>query len=461
MTESSHEQAVDLAIIGGGAAGVLTAIQLLREGTVPRRIALVEPVPPLARGVAYATTHDGHLLNVPAAKMSGFADQPDDFLDYLCEAQAYPHLDRDTLARSYVSRRHYAAYLQQRMRQAQAASVGQLEVIQDSVVALNPEAEGVRLALQGGGQLRATAVTVAVGNSLRPLPARGAQALSPAQRVEAWDFEAVQAIDPRADVCIVGSGLSMADSVVSLLANGHRGAIHVISRHALLPLPHAEGTPAGFDVQPLLAMDLRGRMRVLRQLAREAQAAGQPWQMVMDRLRPHGQALWRSLDDADQRRFLRHAVRYWDVHRHRIATPVHAQLQALRDSGQLQIHRGRVDALSLDGNHVRLTADGPRGSRLHLQVQCVVNATGVETRGQAMRNPLLQQLLGSGIARSGPHGIGVDTGVDGQLLAADGTPYPRIQVVGSLRIGRLWESLAIPELRQQAQAAAQQMLAAG
>jgi Uncharacterized protein conserved in bacteria len=55
----------------------------------------------------------------------------------------------------------------------------------------------------------------------------------------------------------------------------------------------------------------------------------------------------------------------------------------------------------------------------------------------------------------------VDTDVDGQLLAADGTPYPRIQVVGSLRIGRLWESLAIPELRQQAQAAAQQMLAAG
>lgn len=461
MTEISHEQAVDLAIIGGGAAGVLTAIQLLREGTVSRRIALVEPEPPLARGVAYATTHDGHLLNVPAGKMSGFAEQPDDFLDYLCQVQAYPHLDRGTLARSYVSRRHYAAYLQQRLRQAQAGSAAQLQLIQDSVVALDPDGEGVRLALQGGGQLLARAVTVAVGNSLRSLPARGAQVLSPAQRVEAWDFEAVQAIDPRADVCIVGSGLSMADSVVSLLANGHRGAIHVISRHALLPLPHAEGTPAGFDVQPLLAMGLRGRMRVLRQLAREAQADGQPWQMVMDRLRPHGQALWRSLDEADQRRFLRHVVRYWDVHRHRIATPVHAQLQALRDSGQLQIHRGRVDAVSLDGNHVRLTADGPRGSRLHLQVQCVVNATGVETRGQGMRNPLLQQMLGSGIARSGPHGIGVDTDVDGQLLAADGTPYPRIQVVGSLRIGRLWETLAIPELRQQARAAAQQMLAAG
>ena len=179
----------------------------------------------------------------------------------------------------------------------------------------------------------------------------------------------------------------------------------------------------------------------------------------MDRIRPLGQALWQSLSAADQRRFLRHVVRYWDVHRHRIAPSVHAQLQALRERGQLQLHRGRIDAVSADGDHVRLTGDGPRGSRLHLQVQCVVNATGVETRGQAMRNPLLQQLLASGLARPGPHGIGLDTAPDGQLLDADGTPHPRIQVIGSLRIGSLWESLAIPELRVQAAQAAQWMLA--
>ncbi|HBN52526.1 MAG TPA: pyridine nucleotide-disulfide oxidoreductase, partial [Stenotrophomonas sp.] len=58
----------------------------------------------------------------------------------------------------------------------------------------------------------------------------------------------------------------------------------------------------------------------------------------------------------------------------------------------------------------------------------------------------------------GPHGIGIDTAADGSLLDADGVADPRVQVVGSLRIGRLWESLAIPELRGQAAQAAAAVL---
>ncbi|MNN83104.1 hypothetical protein D3C81_2001130 [compost metagenome] len=75
-----------------------------------------------------------------------------------------------------------------------------------------------------------------------------------------------------------------------------------------------------------------------------------------------------------------------------------------------------------------------------------------------MRNALLQQLLGSGIARPGPHGMGIDSAADGSLLDADGAVEPRVQVLGSLRIGCLWESLAIPELRAQAAQAATALL---
>jgi len=44
------------------------------------------------------------------------------------------------------------------------------------------------------------------------------------------------------------------------------------------------------------------------------------------------------------------------------------------------------------------------------------------------------------------------------MLDADGVAEPRVQVLGSLRIGRLWESLAIPELRVQAAQAAARLL---
>ncbi|HEX7989016.1 MAG TPA: FAD/NAD(P)-binding protein [Stenotrophomonas sp.] len=448
----------DLAIIGGGAAGVLAAIGVLRGASQPLRLLVIEPNLPLARGVAYATTREEHVLNVPVAKMSGFPEQPEDFLDYLCDAQAFPALTREQIAPMFVSRGLYAAYLRHRLQQAVDASPAQLEIVAARVQALEPDTDGVLLVLDSGRPLRAGRVIIAVGNALRPLPARGASSLAADKRVEAWDYEALAGIAGNADVAIIGSGLSMADTVASLQASGHRGKIHVLSRHALLPLPHAKGAAADYDPEPLLAMNLRQRLHALRRHAAEAAARDIPWQSVMERIRPLGQQLWQTLSEDDQRRFLRHVVRYWDVHRHRIATHLYAQLIELQQQGRLQLHRGRLETAVAEGACVRLYAQDRKRRPLQLEVQCVVNATGVEMRAQAMRNPLLQQLLGSGVGRAGPHGIGLDTAADGSLVDADGVVEPRIQVLGSLRIGRLWESLAIPELRGQAAAAAKQAL---
>ncbi len=458
MTVPDPMQTCDIAIIGGGAAGVLTAIGVLRGARGELRVVLVEPQLPLGRGVAYATRRPEHLLNVPAGKMSGFPDRPDDFLDYLVAHDALPGTGRDALAQAFVARHHYAAYLRQRLQEAVDASPARLDVRAARVHALERHADGLLLQLDACPPLRAAAVALCSGNALRPLPARGAGAVPPGKRIEAWDYDAVQDVAASADVAIVGSGLSMADCVASLAASGHRGQVHVLSRHALLPLPHASGAAADYDPGPLLAMGLRQRVRALRRHAADAARRDIPWQSVMERIRPLGQALWQSLSFDDQRRFLRHVVRYWDVHRHRIAVPVHAQLLELRRQGRLHLHRGRLETAIAEGACVRLGALDPRRQPFQIDAHCVVNATGVEMRAQAMRNPLLQQLLGSGIARPGPHGIGLDSADDGSLLDADGVAEPRIQVVGSLRIGRLWESLAIPELRGQAAQAAVRLL---
>ncbi|MEA9557931.1 FAD/NAD(P)-binding protein [Xanthomonas nasturtii] len=448
-----------IAIVGGGASGVLVALQLLHQATMPLQIVLIEPHPVLGEGVAYSTARPEHLLNVPAARMSALADTPQDFVDYLRMHACCPELDDAQLPQQYVGRRHYAPYLRERLQAARANSPATLSVHTARVQTLQPNADGALLQLDDGHTVQAAAVVLAVGNALRPLPLRGATGLSAAQRVEAWDTEAVAALPQDAAVCIVGSGLSMADTVVTLAAQAHRGAVHVVSRHGLLPLPHAHGAAADFDPQPLLALSLRARMRALRQHTRAALAQGLPWQSVMERIRPLSQALWQTLSVADQRRFLRHVVRYWDVHRHRIAAPVHAQLQAMQTRAQLQLHRARLDVAFEVGACVRVSAGAASaGHALQLDVQTLVNATGVEMRVQAMRNPLLQQLLGQGIATAGPHGIGVDTAADGSLLDADGRANPRLRVIGSLRIGSLWESLAVPELREQAAAIARDVL---
>ena len=457
MTTQPSLRDFDIAIIGGGAGGVLTALHALHQAEAGVRIALIEPAARLAQGVAYATTHGEHLLNVPARRMSAFNDRPDDFVDYLVSQDG--EAAREALALSYAERRRYGDYLRERLEHERASTQAHLEVLHDRVISLDREDHGLRLSLESGLELQCAGAVLAVGNAAKPLPARGASSLPPQSVLEAWDFDAIKRIPGDATVCIAGSGLSMVDTVLSLVTNGHRGRIHVLSRHALLPLPHSAHALADFEPEVLLDQNLRLRMRSLRQAARVAIAQGLPWQAAMESVRPRVQALWSTLSHDDQRRFLRHVVRYWDVHRHRIAAQVHAQLEALQASGQLQLHRGRLETVAREGGRIRVNVLMRDRRALQLDVDRVVNATGVEMRAQWMRNPLLSDLLGKGHARPGPHGIGLDTASDGELLDAEGTPLPGVRVVGSLRIGRLWESIAVPELRGQAESAARQLLA--
>ena len=192
---------------------------------------LFEPASVLAEGIAYATPWPEHLLNVPAGKMSGLPDQPADFLDYLIDSQAIAGVPRELLADQFVPRRHYAAYLRERLEQARERSVAVLEVVEQPVFGLEPTGQGVKLRLDDDVTWNAQRVVLACGNSMRPLPVPGAEALPPAQAVEAWDYDGVRVLAGDDDLAIIGSGLSMADSVVALAAAGHRGRIFLSLIH--------------------------------------------------------------------------------------------------------------------------------------------------------------------------------------------------------------------------------------
>lgn len=440
----------DIALIGGGASGTLVALHLLRQARTPTRLALVEPGTP-GRGVAYGTDFDEHLLNVPAARMSVDPDAPSDFLDYL------QTLDPAATAGTFAPRRVYAAYLADRFAAARAqATHATVDVVPARVVDAEPDATSVRLHLDDGRTLRAAHAVVALGNTPRPLPAPA----PPGAVIASWDYRALKAIEPDHDVTIVGAGHSMVDVVLSLVAQDHRGHVDVLSRTAQLPLPHARAHGAcDFDATTLLTLPLRARVRALRSATSEAAAADVPWQDVMDRVRPQVRALWGSLGDADRRRFLRHVVRAWDVHRHRIAPSVHARLQARRESGQLRVHRGRLQRVLADGARYRVQACTPQGTQDEWGCDVVVNAVGLQVQAARMGHPLLDALLARGDARPGPHGIGLDTDADAAVLRADGSAHARLHAIGSLRIGTLWETIAVPELRQDAQALARRLLA--
>ena len=78
----SIRQAKQVIIVGGGASGVLLACHLLRDH-INDHVTLIEKRPTVGRGTAYSTAQTGHLLNVRAANMSAFADDPQHFCRWL------------------------------------------------------------------------------------------------------------------------------------------------------------------------------------------------------------------------------------------------------------------------------------------------------------------------------------------------------------------------------------------
>ena len=457
MTSIPGESRFGTVIVGGGAAGVLVAIRLLMDRREAGPVAVVEPDAVLARGAAYATGREEHLLNVVAGRMSAIAEQPSHFVDFLAQDGAG---DQPGLADRFAPRRDYGRYLRYTLA---SLPDGRAPVhLRERAVDIERDGEGFVVHLGSGARIAARHVVLAVGNAPRPLPD---YLQHPGMRLaEAWDYEAVQAIEPGAAVCILGSGLSMVDAVLSLDARGHRGPIHVLSRHGLMPLAHARTGPQhGQGVDDLLPLGILERWRMLRRRVADAVAAGEPWQWSFDRLRHHGQALWRSLDDRQRRRFLRHAVRYWDIHRHRIAPQVADTLARLRDTGQLQVSPGRLRSISADpagGSQVHFRPRHSQRERM-LRADWIVNATGVETNIDLRPGALLAALRERGMALPGPQGLGLASSDIGHVLDRRGQPDPALYVLGALRIGDLWESIAIPELREQARDIAASILDAG
>jgi len=456
---STAVEPFDIAIIGGGAAGVLVAIHLLEASRGKIRLTLIEPRAMIGQGAAYSTQYPEHLLNVVAGRMSAFDAEPMHFTRYLDALVPEHPVVEEALptARRFAQRREFGRYLQATLaaRIDPTALHCQDEAI--DIAGTGPYA----IALQSGRRISARAVVLALGNFPRSLPVPTA-AIHGSPRIEnAWDYAAVRRLDPDADLCIVGSGLSMVDAVISLAEVGHRGKITVLSRHGLMPLAHATAGSQDGHIDELLALNVRERMRTLRDHAATRSLAGEPWQWTMDRLRHHGQALWQSLDEAEQRRFLRHAVRIWDIHRHRIAPQIAARIEGMQRTGQLQSRAGHV--LSISGDKaaagVRFRARGRVGDIGEIQAQCVLNCTGVETRLPRMHSPLLQALASRGMIRPGPHEIGYGCDDAGALLSVEGSVQSDLLTLGAARIGQCWESIAIPELRRQAEDISRHLLA--
>lgn len=451
-------------VVGGGFAGSLCALHLLSAAR-PVEVTCLDRVGGFARGLAYGTACLAHLLNVPAGRMSALPERPGD----LCAWAATQGLPAGEGA--FLPRARYGDYLAQRLAEAQAAAPPSARLRRLAAEAVHVQPAGaaggapLRVDLADGRVLGADHVVLATGNlaPADPLAALGAGTLDAARYArDPWHAEALAGLGPHDEVLLLGTGLTAVDLLLALRAQGGQARVHALSRHGWLP--QAQHAPAGASRPcearqlPLHAAWPRELLRALRTAARAQAAAGGDWRDVIAALRPHTPALWQALGPRGQAQFLRHLRTLWDVHRHRLPGGLEQVLAGERARGSLVPHAGRVRAVEpRAGGGVRIAWE-PRvgGPPATLEVARIVNATGPSPDLRRTHDPLLASLAQSGALEPHPLGLGLACDDDGRVA---GTLAGRLWALGSLRMGRLWESTAVPELRVQARDLARRLAA--
>jgi uncharacterized NAD(P)/FAD-binding protein YdhS len=445
-----------VAIVGAGASGTLLAAHLLRTGSA--RVALIERGDRMGRGVAYGTAFPGHLLNVPAASLSGLPEDPEHFLRF-----ARGQFDPATELTTFVPRLVYGRYLEAVLDESEQAAGPGASLLRrrGEVVAIAPGAGGrCLLTLADGSYLHADRAVLALGNQPPRDPALGDGSWpeDPARYVrDPWRDGALESL-AEGKVLLVGTGLTMVDIALRLQQLRPGQEIVALSRGGLLPHAHRAGGAAlssGLPV-PEPAPSVVALLRFVRSAAAAAELGGGDWRDAINALRPVTSELWAGLPEEEQRRFLDRLVRFWDTHRHRLAPQVATAVAELRASGRLTLVSGRIRTVTEDADGLGITVhERTTGQARGLRVSAVVNCTGPNGDVRSGGSRLLAALCAAGTARPHPLALGLDTCADGALRDARGRESETLFAIGPLRRGELWETTAIPEIRAQAQALAQ------
>jgi uncharacterized NAD(P)/FAD-binding protein YdhS len=304
--------------------------------------------------------------------------------------------------------------------------------------------------LTDGRQLAADEFVLAIGSVPAAPPKVLANLPSEFLVADPWRPGGLEGIPKDGDVLLIGSGLTMVDVALALddpAAPTRR--IVARSRRGLLPLDHRPGPIAiwpGFEMPS--SKTAAGIMHAFRGAAEKAFADGWDWRAVVAATRPHLTEIWQGLPTIEQRRLLKHAMRYWEIHRHPMAPKVAAQVDQLRATGRLSVGPGTVTRAEVVGPRVRAvleTSQRPESVEVVKVVYCAGPDCDVVTS-----HPLAQQMRGAGLVRRHANGVGLAVDADGHLLGAGGL-NSSLHAVGFVRRGEELESSAVREIRLQAE----------
>jgi uncharacterized NAD(P)/FAD-binding protein YdhS len=414
-----------IGIVGGGASGVLTAIQCWRKLGSGADLRVFEPAPSLGRGKAYGGEDAENILNVPAGKMSAYPDRPEDFAQWI--ARQHPEA-QESRHWPFVPRRYFGDYLGS---QLDGIPEGSLVHVRAKVVSVSAGYREYRLQLEDGAVHEVDYLVLATGYGQDLVPRLASYASRLRDRIV--PAAAVEKLNPgrfSGHVLILGSGLTALDSW-RRLRKDPKLTFTFLSRRGLLPEPHGAPGSASVELPTLAGMSPLQIFQVLRCIHR---SQGGSWALIADQVRTQAQRIWSCWTDKEKARFVRHMKPYWEVIRHRMPKSVADELARDVSEGRVRILSGRVQELIEAADHLNVGYAPPRASSpQRLQAEWIILATG-----SSIGQELLERSSIPGV-RGCPHGFGYIN-----------ESAPRVWIAGPPSKSVYWEITAVPDIREQA-----------
>ncbi len=319
-----------------------------------------------------------------------------------------------------------------------------LEIIQDNKKVF-------KIGLSSGKSIQANRVILALGN----FPPRHPNSKSLAFIAHSNYFqnpwqEMVFKTGKEATVLIIGTGLSAIDIILGLKESGYDGNICCLSNHGFLPFEHrvVGSYPDFFD--SLKGKCLLEMTQIIAHHLRKSGLEGYDWRAVIDSVRPHVQKIWMSLSAVEKQQFLRHLRHKWGAARHRMPPESANVIYSLLSNNKLTVLAGKTLNIQAASNGFEVQYLNRLSHQAEtLVVGKIINCTGPESDLTKIDSALVQDLLQKELIQPDSINNGIDANPDGK--AKNKFTDCELYAIGPMLKGLLWETTAIPEIREQAE----------
>ncbi len=445
-----------IAIIGGGFSGLMSAVHIFRNAKAPVHLHIINSGNEFPKGVAYSTEHPWHLLNVRAFNMSAFPDEQTHFINFLKHHPKYIHTNEDELIISFIPRKIYGEYLfsiwenlQQEIKSSANSSV---TVYNSSAVNSDLKKDKTEITLENGEKIFADKIIIATGHSAPTQPDFISDEVAKSKFYfgNPWSKWENNFSDEGGDAFIIGSGLTMVDTVLSLLNKNLKGKIYFNSRHGLLPLSHQHFIKSEFlTVNDIPSPRLLDIIKIFRKWVAFFKAEGKPEFLAADKFRPITQNIWRGWTLHEKKYFLRFLKTPWNVARHRIADEIFQTLDRAINEGKLIYVPGKIKLIAVNENNLSVQVSASKNNVQSFRINHLFNCTGPKDSYKNSTNPFIRSLINSGVASPDDLDMGLKVARNYAVINNAGEISDSIFTTGVVIKGSFWESFAVPDLRKQ------------